>query len=207
MHSFLFLFSLFSLLALPRALDSLNFPFPSTDDSINDIFSSEPALGGSLPWDGSVDRVSDPSFLLVSDCSAFASAPRRRRARRRRRGSSDVCTPPGNDLTGSAGESGQPGENVPSGNSQENGLDANSQPEDVLEIPALAPYSNPRHDDCFRLSQGQLPLAVCDLNNSGASPDYFIDGLPYWDLMFSYPSKELPSTCFKMMAKATRFAC
>ena len=186
MYSLLFLHLLCFFLALSRALGISDFSLFLGDDPVEDIFANDQSFGDLSSWDGPFDNdVLNPSPLLVSDCSSFSPLGRKRA---RRGNSPDICntvTP----LTGSAA-----GGEKKSGNENENMIGSEIHVEEELKLPSLAPYFNQKHDDCFRLSDGRLPIAVCDLNNSGASPSYMIDGIPYWDLQFSYPSKE--TLCF-----------
>lgn len=188
MHSIRHLSLLCSFLALSCASQVLDLPFSLTDNYAEDIFSLDGSSDEILPWEESFDDTSDPPLLFASGCSDFVSLIGRKRARRG--DSPGFCNAP-HSSTDSTAEDGQIGGNGLSGESQDSGIDPSVHSEDQLSIPSLATYDHQKHDDCVRLSNGKLPLAVCDVGPSGASPDYFIDGRPYWDLIYSYPSKEM----------------
>lgn len=189
MRLFLSLSLLCSLLGLPCALEVPGFQPSLTDDPTEDIFPFEERFDDTFALQGTSDDISDSSFLLASDCSAFSPLNGRKRARRG--DSPDLCSAE-KPLTGSTDEDGQKIKNGILGvGGGDDTIDPNIQLDDQLQIPSLATYSNERNDDCFRLTNGELPLAVCDLGG-GADPEYMLNGRVYRDLEFSYPSKEMP---------------
>lgn len=191
MHSSRYLSLLCSFLALSCASQVPDPLFALTDDFAKDIFSLDGSFDEILPWEESFDDTSDPPFLFASDCSDFAPFIGRKRARR---GASPGFCNAVESPTGSTAEDAQKGGNGLSGENHNSGIDPDVRLEDQLTIPKMEIYSNERHDDCFRLTNGKLPLAVCYIGPSGISPDVFIDGRPYWDLLYSYPSKEMPES-------------
>lgn len=170
MRSLLYISLLGSFIALVHAFEASDFSIFLDDEATLDI----------LPWEDISEENPDLSFLLANECSDFSPPFSRKRARRQ--------NPPNfcRARTGSTAEGGQTGENdhTDDSNKPETRLD------DTLTLPFLAPYFDENNNDCLRLSDGELPLAVCDVNNQGSSPDYFINGRPYWDLLYSYPSKK-----------------
>lgn len=186
---FFFYFALLcSFLALvPYALEVSDFQFPPMDDSLEETSSlQEPLFDDTLPWDGNFGDISDSSNFFASGCSAFPPSINRKRLRRR--DSPSFCnadSPP----TGSTNRGIQDNGNGHfSSGSIDDTIDPNIPLGDLFSIPALATYPNEKNDDCFRLSRGKLPLAVCDL---GGGNEYIFEGLGYRDLDFSYPSKEM----------------
>lgn len=178
------LFSFFTFLSY--ALEVSNFQFFPTDDPTGDIFPLEEYFDDTFAWDGTFDEISDSPFLLASDCSIFSPSIDRKRIRRG--DSSGVCSSsdaPG----GSTDHEGQQGENGHSSTGSSDGsIEPNIPLGNLLSIPALATYHNDRNIDCFRLTQGQLPLAVCGLDGGR---EYTLDGQRYRDLDISYPSKAM----------------
>ena len=183
MRFFFYLPLLCSFLALlPYAFEVSDFQFPPPTDLFEDFFPPEESFDDTLARDGTFDDISDSSFLLASDCSAFAPSINRKRLRRE--DSSGFCSvPPG--LTNHESQKNENGHF--STISDDDTIDPNIPIGDLFAIPALATYPNERNNDCFRLTQGQQPLAVCDL---GGGKEYFLDGKAYRDLDYSYPSKE-----------------
>lgn len=184
-----------SFLALcPYAFELSDFQL-SPHDPFEDFFPLEEPFDDTLAWDGTFNDISDSLFLLASDCSAFVPSINRKRLRRG--DSSGFCS----TTTGSTNHQGQKnGDGQFSGISNEDTIDPNVPLGDVFAIPAFATYPHERNDDCVRLTNGQLPLAVCDL---GGGQVYYINGLDYRDLDFSYPSEEThyfysPFTSFPM---------
>lgn len=169
-----------SLFLVSSALEMWDFPIYPADDAAEDMFSLEEPVDNTLLWDDTLNENSDSSFLLASDCSV--SFPRKRV---RRGDPADFCSAP----TRSTADEGQKGGNEHSGpGSSDDTVDSSTPLDEIFSIPRLSPYPHERHDDCFRLTNGQLPLAVCDL---GGGSDYFINGQVYRDLLYSYPGKEM----------------
>jgi hypothetical protein len=181
MRSLLHLFLLSSFLALLRAFELPGFLY---------FFSHENFLD--IPfWEEFSDPVDDYRFLLTHDCSDYPYAFGRKRARRSY--SPDFCNAV-ESPTGSAADEGQMNDGGVFGNTDDRTVDPVEQEprlDEELRLPALSTYSHEKNDECFRLSEGKLPLAVCDLGNSGGSPDYLIGVTPYWNLLYSYPSKKM----------------
>lgn len=172
---------------LPYALEVSDFQFFPTDGSIEDFFPPAESFDDTLAWDRTFDELSDSSILLASDCSGFSLSINRKRLRRG--DSPDSCNA-NNPPTGSTANGGQDNGNEHSGSgSNDDTVGSNDPLGDVFSLPALAPYEHDRHYDCLRFTQGQLPLAVCDLT-SGSGTGYIIDGVGYRDLEYSYPGKE-----------------
>jgi hypothetical protein len=181
MRSLLHLFLLSSFLALLRAFELPGFFYFFSHESFLDI-----------PfWEEFSDPVDDYRFLLTHDCSDYHYAFGRKRARRN--DSPDFCNAV-ESPTGSAADEGRMNDGGVSGNTDDRTADPVEQEprlDEELRLPALSTYSHEKNDECFRLSEGKLPLAVCDLGNSGGSPDYLIGVTPYWNLLYSYPSKKM----------------
>ena len=171
---------LYSFLALlPYALGWSDFQFFSNDDPTEDIFPFEETFDDAFTWEGNSDDIFDSSFFLDSDCSAYFPSIDGKRIRRGD-SSSGFCP------AGSTADEGQKSGNGDLGTGSSDEISVpNFSLEDFFSIPALATYHNPRNDDCFRLTNGQLPLAVCHLQGS---TDYYLDGQLYRDLDYSYPT-------------------
>ena len=174
---------------LPYALEVSDLQFFPIDDSTEDLFSSVESLDDTLAWGGTFDELSDSSILLASDCSGFSQPIYRKRLRR---GDSPSFCNANSPPTGSTDNGDQDhGNEHSSSGSNDDAIGANTPLGDVFSIPALAPYDHERHYDCFRFTQGRLPLAVCDLSSGiGSGIGYIIDGVGYRDLEYSYPGKE-----------------
>lgn len=159
--------------------DISDFSFSLAEDPSADLFSLQDSFDdNALDWDLAFDDGSDSPFLLASDCSAFSSSIFG--AKRVRRGdSADFCRGENAPSRSTAGEGGHSDDTV----------DLNGPLDNILSIPSLADYDNEKNDDCFRMSNGQLPLAICEL--AGASSYILPDGQLYYDLLIAYPSKTI----------------